>query len=59
MSWEGPKVGQGMLDFVEDYCIGVIIWPLTFETQNYNFVFWSYSHDNVSCCHTFSVIFQR
>ena len=23
MSWKGPKVGQGMLDFVEDCCIGV------------------------------------
>ena len=21
MSWKGPKVGQGMLDFIEDYCI--------------------------------------
>ena len=24
MSRKGPKVGQGMLDFVEDYCIGVV-----------------------------------
>ena len=23
MSRKGPKVGQGMLDFVEDYCLGV------------------------------------
>ena len=30
MSRKGPKVGQGMLDFVEDYCVGVKSHQISF-----------------------------
>ena len=40
MSWKGPKVGQGMLDFEEDVFVGIItvdtIWNIGETGDIYN-----------------------